>query len=191
MAIRTLSVLVALIIAVIGGVYLYVHSNAAPVQNTAQAKTYSSSTYGLSFTYPSDYEVEEHPSTEANMVGTIVLIRSEDRAHIPANSDGPPTISISVFKNAKKQFPLQWAQQNVAYSNYQQKVGSETELVVGGANALGYSADGLYLFQVIVVATGDNMYVLSGSYSDEDSLLYQDFNTIVDSVQFIPTNLTL
>jgi hypothetical protein len=75
---------------------------------------------------------------------------------------------------------------NKIYSNINLMRGEVSEYVLGGANAIRYAADGLYASDNVVVAHGENMYVITGSYMDADSDIKKDFATLLESVTFIP-----
>jgi hypothetical protein len=45
--------------------------------------------------------------------------------------------------------------------------------------------DGLYLSQVVVVARGRYVYVIPGSYLENDSVIRRDFEPLVGSIRFI------
>lgn len=120
-------------------------------------------------------------------VRTILLQRTEDAKNPPpVGGEGPPSMVIAVFKNTKKQFPRMWADANVQYSNINLTTNTVTEEVVGGANAIRYMADGLYASENVVVAHGDNIYVITGQFLDQDSDLRRDFEPLLNSIRFIP-----
>lgn len=184
-------VLLALVLGALG-MYFYEgknitqHQPEIPLQNEQPietVQTYSSPTLGVEFEYDSEYVVEERNATTSN---TIVLMRSEDVKNIPEGGEGPPSITVTVLKNTKNQFPSVWAQENKIYSNINLVMGSTTEYVLGGANAIRYTADGLYVSDTIVVAHGENMYVFSGAYMDTNSEIRQDFIKLLATVKFIP-----
>lgn len=186
--------IIALIALGIAG-YLYLVPDAGKTQESLQeAQTiYSNPELGLEFTYrpgPEGYVLEQRtPSpSEEGPERVIVLMRSQDVAQgAPEGGEGPPVIAIQVFRNAQNQFPLQWAQENVQYSTFNLKRGEESSIVVGGANAIRYMADGLYASENVVVAHGDFMYVITGQFMDEHSDLRRDFDPLVQSLTFIPT----
>lgn len=164
----------------------------------SQISTFTSSELGLRFSYPvgtNGYVLKivtptgesQNTQDSQSLLKTIVLMRAEDVMQaVPVGGEGVPTITISVFKNSKKQFPLVWANQNTQYSNTNLKNGEIMEDVVGGANAIRYMADGLYASENVVVANGENMYVITGMFLDADSALRRDFSPLVKSIEFIP-----
>lgn len=174
--------------------YMYFNSAQTPAENTESA-TYSDTALGLAFDYPtgdSGYVLEEkQPSEgETKLLRTVILMESADHARItsnpPVGGEGPPVIAIHVFKNEAKQFPLDWAMDNQEYSNYNLKMSAdESELVIGGANAIGYMADGLYASENVIVAHGEYMYVITGQFLDTDSKLRLDFKPLLESVRFV------
>ena len=122
-----------------------------------------------------------------NFIQSIVLMQYEDSIKdMPVGGEGPPTITISIFKNTKKQQSRAWADEHKQYSNINLKMGDVTEAVVGGANAICYMADGLYASENVVVAHGENVYVISGMFLDAESSLRKDFAPFIESIRFTP-----
>lgn len=101
--------------------------------------------------------------------------------------EGPPVIQLMVFKNDQNQSAGNWIDSFPAFSNINLLLGEvDSDVVVGGANAVSYTTDGLYMADNVVVASGDFIYHFIGSYHERDSLIHQDFRAIIDSVRFIP-----
>jgi len=184
----------AVVVLVAVGIYYAVRVDESQTVTEGLA-TFSSSEFGFEFDYPSGpegYVLEERiPADVSDYLRTFILFRTEDKenidaGNIPEGGEGPAVIAISVFKNSKNQQALNWAEENQQYSNINLVMGSTTETVVGGANAILYIADGLYASNNIVVAHGENVYVFNGQYMNTDSDLYRDFAPIVESVRFIP-----
>mgnify|MGYP003393041045 FL=1 len=191
---KRILILIAVLVLIIGGIFLLMKTDKnaespAPEENIT---TYSSSDLGLEFKYPrgeNGYVLNDMVPFEktANYLRVIVLMRSEDvKNGMPVGGEGPPTITISVFRNLKKQFPLAWANENTQYSNINLKNGEVGQDVVGGANAIRYMADGLYASENVVVAHGENIYVMTGMFLDQESAVRKDFSPLVLSVRFIP-----
>jgi len=145
------------------------------------------------FSYRSDpqgYVVEEMASVDEkhDLKKSIVILPLSDKQPQDSviSSEGSPAITINVFKNTKKQWPATWAIEHEAYSAFNLKMGSTTEVVVGGANAIRYKADGLYASDNVVVAQGQYIYVITGMFIDADSDLKRDFEPLLSSLYFLP-----
>lgn len=181
----------AVVAVVIIGILVFSQNNKTSqleqATQTPQLKTYSNSELGLQFSYPEGYVLEERNGDGKNLLKTLVIMRAEDRANIPEGGEGAPAITIHAAKNAKKEFPLAWTEGNKQLSNINLKMGEVAEAVVGGANAIRYTADGLYASDNAVVAHGENVYVFSGAYLERGSLVHQDFSALLESVRFIPS----
>lgn len=162
----------------------------------SQTATYSNTEFGLEFQYkagPDGYVLEEttDTSSKAGAIKTITLLQAkDDTQNTIKGGEQLPTISILIFKNSKKQFPLAWANENKQYSTMNLIQGQVSEAVIGGANAIRYVSDGLYATDTVIVAHGDSMYVLHGQYIDTSSSLKKDFEALLQSVRFIPTQIS-
>lgn len=184
-----LPILIALSI----GIYFTLTVDEKAVVNNSNAYlNYSNVVFGIQFAYragPDGYVIQEYlPQREMkDSLGTIVVMRTEDaRRKIPVDSEGPATITIQAIKNSKKQQPAVWADANNLYSNINLKTGEVSEYVLDGENAIRYSATGLYESDNIVVAHGENVYVITGNYMDAESELRKDFAVLLESIRFIP-----
>jgi hypothetical protein len=160
-------------------------------------KTYSSGELGLEFKYrgsPDGYvlrEISPSPAESASgLVSTLILVPEADSgAEMPVGGETPPAITLRVVKNDKKEWPAVWAEANNIWSNINLKLADPVEYTVGGAKAVRYPADGLYMSDNVVATHGEFAYVISGAYMDEDSDIRQDFLPFVESIVFVPASL--
>ena len=148
---------------------------------------------GFKFVYTKDAYVLSSPphgnEEEADFEEVYVLTgrkEYEEMQNATEPREGSPTITLSVYKNSKKQQPLAWAKENAAASNIGLALGEPKDAVVGGANAIRYTVDGLYRMDTFVVAHGGFIYLISGAYMDEDSQIRKDFEPLLNSLTFIP-----
>jgi hypothetical protein len=153
---------------------------------------YTDGKIGLSFEYDDSgegYRLDVLPSGGDTHVKTIVLTDRAAYAEVIASEvprEGPPTITIQVFKNENREWSRKWADSHIQASNINLLMGEVTDTVIGGANAVRYTADGLYPTDTVVVAHGSHVYVISGSYMDETSPTRIDFEPLLQSLTFIP-----
>lgn len=154
--------------------------------------TYQSAETGIAFEYktgPDGYILRESAGADpqAGLVRALTLMRAADASRpVPTDSEGPPVIAVYVFENTRRQWSRTWADTHLAYSNINLVASEVEDVVVGGANAVRYMADGLYVSENVVVAHGGYVYVVTGQFIDEDSALRRDFSPLVDSIRFIP-----
>lgn len=141
---------------------------------------FNSTLMPLTFEYPDGYVVEEKN-------GAVIAMLEEDYLSIlngeRAGGEGPPSITIQSFENAEGLSPQNWAEKNQQSSNYNLKMGSVSSKTVAGRPAITYRADGLYPNRNVVFANGSRIYYVNGSYFDQDSRLYRDFEPLVDSIE--------
>ena len=198
MSIKRLSSIFLFFALVLVGVYFIITIDEGSKNQAVEdsVATFSSKELGIEFVYqtgPLGYVLQEVIPTEndSDFLRSIVLTRTEDAVDVGQvlGGEGPPTITIVVFKNPENQEPKMWADKHPESSNINLKRGDVTEESVGGVNAIRYMADGLYVSENVVAAYGENVYVISGMYLDEESQLRKDFSPLLESVRFIPEAL--
>jgi len=157
--------------------------------------TYADEWLGFLFSYPigeNGYVMTEPQiGIDDNGLQKILVLTDTQEAKLfeenpVVGGEGPPTITILVFDNPNRQNPLLWAETNTLYSNIGLKRSETQQIVIGGANAIQYTADGLYMSEIAVVAHGSHVYVVNGGYMDVSSAIRKDFKTILESITFIP-----
>ncbi|MBY0539450.1 hypothetical protein K2P56_03410 [Patescibacteria group bacterium] len=99
--------------------------------------------------------------------------------------EGPPTISVLIYKNPKAQSARAWAEANPSVSNITLARGEVTDTTLNGAKGIRYDGDGLYASETLVVAHEGRVYVISGSYLDQESQIKKDFTPFLSTVGFL------
>ena len=189
-------IFVLVLVAIVAAIATFYVFNLEQAKVGENMTTFSSSEFGFAFDYktgPEGYVLDERiPADLGDYLRTYILYRTEDKknidsGNIPQNGEGPAVMTVSVFKNSQKQDPLPWAMAHETDSGIALKTGEPKEEAVGGAKAIRFSADGLYASENFVVTHGDNVYVFTGQYMDKESDLYKDFEPLIDSVKFMPS----
>lgn len=160
---------------------------------SASTTIFVSGDLGITFGYPEgndgyelkEVEIENTPGLKKMIVLSKALDDSEYTAAVAM--EGAPTITLSVYVNESKQLPNDWVNDHKMYSNIGLKITEAAELTIGGANAIRYTTDGLYRTDNVVIAHADDIYVLSGSYLDEDAQIHKDFLALLGTIEFVPT----
>ncbi len=155
------------------------------------------STFGYEFSYrkgPDGYiTLEDSESTHPDFVTGLMLFSADEYDEFVLSKDareGPPAMRLRVYENPKKLFPAVWTLYNQQEVNYHLKLGEESETVVGGANAVHFTTDGLYTTDVHVIANDSRIYVLTGdSFGSDSTTIKQDFIDLVNSFTFVPSTI--
>ena len=154
--------------------------------------THANSRLGISFQYreePDGYVLDTPPLMNTDTLfqqPVILMLRSElEQLQSGAAQEAPPTIQILLFKNPERLPSAEWATQN-DFSGYAQIRGDATTYSFLGTEALRFTSDGLYLIDTVIVPVGDRMYVFKGEYLTEDSLIRQDFLSLLETVTLLP-----
>jgi eight-cysteine-cluster-containing protein len=156
---------------------------------------YQSEELGLVFEYreePDGYLLQEiaRGTEDPNFIKEYILTLKKDYEDLKnrEGGEGPPTINVFVFKNTEKQWPQAWADDHRGVSNIGLKQGNAIETAVAGAKAIRYNSDGLYLSDNVVIAHDKYIFVISGAYLEEDSIIRNDFEPFLNSIKFVVTN---
>lgn len=171
---------------VTGGLYFWEQNNLPPTnnENVVGMKQYANTVYGLSFSYPATYVLNETeaPGSALRKHHIITLIRTEDLP-LPVDGEGPPAITVNIYQNnLDNQTTEKWIRGSNA-SNF--KLGDDilASTTIGGLPALSFRWSGLYDGTTIALARPDWIYAFTVTYFEMGAPIVQDFVTIRDSVK--------
>ena len=195
---NTYIILFIAFVVIVGGYFVYKNQDFTneikemETENERPTGGFFSDILNFGFDYPSGpdgyvLENSETNDTNPNFVRSFLLMRSDDKNNIdkiPVGGEWPPMITILVLKNPENKTPAIWAEANKNYSNINLKTGDVVDFTIDGNSAIRYTADGLYMSDNVVVASGENIFVISGAYMDQESAIYKDFSTILSTVTF-------
>lgn len=174
---------IAILIAV--GIYLFKEKSGP----SDELKTYTNKTYGVTFTYPKDYKLEERTVTGPETgTGTVVVI-TEDGLSIPIGGEGPTAITIGMYPQGVvfgTGDPVEAWIRNTPASNFSVATGALGTTTVGGNEAWLYTWDGLYQGTTLVTDHNGTIVMLSVTYDGEADLEKREvFSNLVQNIQFI------
>jgi len=186
------------VLVLVGGYFLYSSSFNGKESGEAEYTVFADSEIEIQFEYktkPDGYVLEDLTSFIGEQQdGTEVLkvfrlMNAREKAELEASEggrEGPPVITLMVFKNLKNQSASQWVDTFPIFSNINLVIGEiNRDAVAGGANAVRYRTDGLYQGENVVVAHGGYIYLFNGAFLEENSTIHKDFLDLIDSVEFI------
>lgn len=145
----------------------------------------------LSFSYrtsPDGYIlINDQISWPENIISSISLIKKLDyewSSQPGFIGEGPPSITISVFKNPERLNAKAWAEANSLASNIELIDNPTIPAEVGGVEGVYYQVLGLYLFDTYVFTHKDEVYLLSGAYHEKNDEYHQNFSDVISTVVF-------
>lgn len=151
----------------------------------------SSQIFNLSFSYKSSPDgyllINDQISWPENIISSISLIKKLDyewSSQPGFEGEGPPTITISVFKNPERFNAKDWAYANSLASNIELIDSPPIPVELGGEEGIYYLVLGLYLFDTYVFSYNDEIYLLSGAYHEKNDEYYQNFSDVITTVGF-------
>lgn len=175
----------------------------APVEDTSNEqlpppgkKVATSPALGLQLLYPSRYLLTEHGPDERG-AHTLVLMEdtAEHRAIIDGTApprEGPPTITIERHPNPDALPVEEWLTALGSSTLGIAPDGLISDVEVAGREAKFYRTSGLYegyaLITTAPAATSGSeaIYVVAVTYLAKDDQIVDDFNDILDSLEFLP-----
>jgi len=182
---KKLLISVVLII-IVGGAFLFLY----PANDQKNPATYESNEYRLSFSYPQTYFValEQNLSGEREQYAIVLAEDTPEVRELFSNpsfaTDGPPTITITVFQNNLDNYTLQSFVEGTDFSNFKLSDGNKTETVVGGEPAWRYRATGLYENENVVVVRPEYVYMFTSFFNSPSDKILKDFDEILKTVEF-------
>lgn len=173
-------------IALIGVAFLYLY----PISKEQNDTSYISSEYGLSFEYPQGYFVAFEQTLDGEREQHAIVL-AEDTPAVRAlfsnpgsATEGPPTITITIFQNDLDHYTLQSFVEGTNFSNFKLSDENKTETTVGGETAWRYRATGLYENDNVVVVRPEYVYMLTAFFNSPEDQILKDFDAILQTVTF-------
>ena len=178
---KALVVILLVLVALGGGYFWY---TGQPSGTSGDVATYTNAGYGISFTYPNTYALQEREVGNAERYHyAIVLTDKKALANIPQNGEGPTAIVMDVFQNSLDQLSVEEWIRGSNSSNFKLSPNDVlTPKTVAGAPAFSYVVDGLYRNDVVVFAHKGNIVMLSVSYFSSQDQIRADFAGVLSSV---------
>jgi len=99
-------------------------------------------------------------------------------------TEGPPTITITIFQNNLDRYTLQSFVEGTNFSNFKLSDGNKTEVTVGGETAWRYRATGLYENENVVVVRPDYVYMITAFFNSPEDAILTDFDEILKTITF-------
>lgn len=187
-------------IVVLGGVGFYalnsyIYSEKQGEEVGQAFSTYVSDAYGFSFDYREGdvgyvlREVVPSPQDDQDLKHIVVLMQKSDyealqEAPQDIPREGPPTINVAVYDNTQNVSLDEWIDTHPSAVNRDLVLGAITEDIIAGERSLRMKTDGLYVTNVVLVPHGGRLYLFTGGFIDENSLLARDFEPLLSSVEW-------
>ncbi len=183
-----LFVALILIVAGLGAAYLVSlnHERALGevATSTPEALNQYSSEDGISFMYPTSYQLSSRHEGTAERSWDVLLLLPKGYVP-PQGGEGPPAISVSVFDNVEK-LPLEQWVRGDARSNFKLSTqGTLASTTVGGQGALTYEYSGLYESNAVAVAYNNKIFLLQVGWMTPQDQIVADFKNLLTTVQFV------
>lgn len=155
-----------------------------PAQNTDGLLLYSSDIYGISFSYPSNYVLGEQDiaTSDLQKYHEISLIDKNDLP-VPINGEGPPAITIDLYKNDINEYTAEGWANNSKQSNLKLGEGRIATTSISGFPAISFRWSGLYEGTTIVLSKTSFIYTFNVTYLEIGAPIIQDFVKIKDSIR--------
>ncbi|MCR4330793.1 MAG: hypothetical protein NUV49_02845 [Patescibacteria group bacterium] len=173
----------------IGSAFLYPYL----INKEQHNASYISSKYGLLFQYPQNYFVALEQTLDGEREQHAIVLAEDTPAvrelfsNPKSATEGPPTITITIFQNNLDRYTLQSFVDGTNFSNFKLSDGKKTETIVGGEIAWRYRATGLYENDNIVVVRPDYVYMFTAFFNSPEDQILKDFDAVLKTVTFTET----
>ncbi len=172
-------------IIVAGIALLMAASFVLPTLKTAPTTSlYTSDQYGITFSYPLAYVLEEQEvGTAQRRHYAIALVERQARLITPEASEGPPAIAVDVYQNNLDNLSLEDWIRGTSNSNFKLSPdGRLASVTVGGVRGFYYRWDGLYRGESYAIPHRGDIVVFSVTYLEEGDQIRKDFAEVLMSL---------
>ena len=182
-------IIVTLIIAALLALGIYMFLDKEPSVNVdsplAGGNVYTSEKYGIKFTYPDIYVLQESEiGDEHRRHYQIMLVQQEDSA-LRENSEGPTAITFDIYQNNIDQQSLESWLKGTNDSNFKLSDGMYSSTTVDGVPAIEYRWSGLYEADAVAFRHNGAIVALTVTYITPEDANRKAYSDILKSVDLL------
>ncbi len=161
-----------------------------PASEGGKPITHISSEYDISFSYPQNYMIalEQTRGGEREQHAIVLAEDTPENRELFSNpgsaTEGPPTITVTIFQNNLDNYTLLNFVESTNFSNFKMSDGTKIETTVAGEPAWRYRATGLYENDNVVVVSPEYVYMFTAFFNSPDDQILKDFDVILETVKF-------
>lgn len=177
---------IGLLLVVLFGL-IYFSRSQTTNKNPYTGKTFTSHAYGISFSYPENYFLEEKETgTPQRSRHSIIITKDtkENRLLREGKSEDrkePTSITIDIYKNFENQNAETWIKGN-SNSNYKLGDNEIQTITVSGIDALSYRWNGLYGGNSIVLRHKGNIVMMSVTFLELSDEIVRVFESVIETL---------
>lgn len=179
---------IGLAIAVVAvGVYVFSGAKLEAPQQVAkgttetQRATFSDDSLSLSFTYPSDYELEKREIEVSGATATYLTLIPAEYVP-PQGGEGPPAITVAVYPNPQGKPLADWLAGMTNAAPSPTGGWDFSEATIDGREGVAYTSTGLYESDNIAVAGNGNIYIFSAAWMTREDRTLTELDALLRSV---------
>lgn len=151
---------------------------------------YENYLYSFKFEYPENLYMKESEATDPNKSQFSLVLVEGTKENIEliegrfegAGREGPTTITLNVYNNAKKLTGEQWAKQDGNWNIGSKQISIAT---AGGLQGVAYTWSGLYEGERVIITKGGEVYVFTVTWITPEDQILKDFDMILKSFVFV------
>jgi hypothetical protein len=140
------------------------------------------------FEYPSSLYIKEKINargTEPKVTVTLVKNIEDNVDFIEGRTtdvrEGPTAITLDIYDNPKNLSPKDWVIQS---QNWNIATSQADPITVAGERGVSYTWSGLYEGRSVVLSKGNDIFVFSVTYMDQNDQMLKDFEMVLNSAAF-------
>lgn len=176
----------ALIVLALAGMFFM--RTASLIMDDGGKKYYENGKYGISFSYPENYFLEEKEIGDGHRYHYLISLTDDTeenrlvREGLSPGREGPVAITFDFYQNNLDNLSLENWLVGTNNSNFKLSDGTYAKTELSGAEALFYKWSGLYEADVYAFSHSGNIVAATVTYIDPEEQIRKDFKKVLDSV---------
>lgn len=176
----------------VGTYYSYLGEDLGGKTGLLETESYSSDRYGISFSYPNYYYLEERlvGNGEREQYAIVLMEDTEENRELregrnPVPREGPPTITITAYQNNLDNLSLvDWLTKTNTSNFKLSPDGKYASTTISGKEAISYRHSGLYEADVAAFRHGDWLIAWTTQYLAPEDAIRKDSEAMRETLTF-------